>query len=189
VHTVYGAGGEEAEQRATELAWLAMPPEERARIHDSIHEVRKRLHYGTINIGSMDRDGRNPRQHTKHAGGFDVQSPSLANGRIVYQLGADLRVYDIAADRDAAVPVRLVSDFDQMRDRFVRTPADWISTAHVSPNGDRVVFTARGQLFVVPAQQGRIVDATRDGKTRFREGRFFADDTAPLTLSDKSADV
>jgi len=144
---------------------------------------------GTINIWSMDPSGKDLRQHTKHAGGFDVQSPSLANGHIVYQLGADLRVYDIAADRDAAVPVRLLSDFDQMRDRWVRTPADWISTAHVSPNGDRVVFTARGQLFVVPAQQGRLVEATRDRKTRFRDGRFFPDGKTLLTLSDKSGEV
>jgi tricorn protease len=144
---------------------------------------------GTINIWSMDGSGKDLRQHTRHAGGFDVQAPSLANGRIVYQLGADLRVYDIAANRDAVVPVRLVSDFDQLRDRWVRTPADWISTAHVSPNGDRVVFTARGQLFVVPAQQGRIVEATRDRKTRFREGRFFPDGKTLLALSDKSGEV
>jgi tricorn protease len=144
---------------------------------------------GTINIWSMDASGKGLRQHTKHAVGFDVQSPSLANGRIVYQLGADLRVYDIAANRDTPVPVRLVSDFDQMRDRWVRTPADWISTAHISPNGDRVVFTARGQLFVVPAQQGRTVQATRDRKTRFREGRFFPDGKTLLTLSDKSGEV
>jgi tricorn protease len=144
---------------------------------------------GTINIWSMDGSGKDLRQHTRHAGGFDVQSPSLSNGRIVYQLGADLHVYDIAGNRDAAVPVRLVSDFDQMRDRWVRTPADWISTAHVSPNGDRVVFTARGQLFVVPAQQGRIVEATRDRKTRFREGRFFPDGKSLLALSDKSGEV
>ena len=144
---------------------------------------------GTINIWSMDASGKDVRQHTKHAGGFDVQSPSLASGRIVYQLGADLRVYDIAANRDTAVSVRLMSDFDQMRERWVRTPADWISTAHVSPNGDRVVFTARGQLFVVPAQQGRIVEATHDGKTRFREGRFFPDGKTLMALSDKSGEV
>jgi tricorn protease len=144
---------------------------------------------GTINLWSMDPSGKDLKQHTRHGGGFDVQSPSLANGRIVYQLGADLRVYDIAANRDAAVPVRLVSDFDQMRDRWVKAPADWISTAHVSPNGDRVVFTARGQLFVVPAQQGRIVEATRDRKARFREGRFFPDGRSLLALSDKSGEV
>ena len=144
---------------------------------------------GTINLWSMDPSGKDLKQHTRHGGGFDVQSPSLANGRIVYQLGADLRVYDIAANRDAAVPVRLVSDFDQMRDRWVKAPADWISTAHVSPNGDRVVFTARGQLFVVPAQQGRIVEATRDRKARFREGRFFPDGRSLLALSDKSGEI
>ena len=144
---------------------------------------------GTVNIWSMDASGHDVQQHTKHAGGFDVQAPSLASGRIVYQLGADLRVYDIAANRDSAVAVRLLSDFDQMRDRWVRTPADWISTAHASPNGDRIVFTARGQLFVVPAQQGRIVEATRDRKTRFREGRFLPDGKSLLALSDKSGEV
>jgi len=144
---------------------------------------------GTVNIWSMDASGRNLRQHTKHAGGFDVQSPSLSNGRIVYQLGADLRVYDIAANHDAAVPVRLVSDFDQLRDRWVRAPTDWISTAHLSPTGDRIVFTARGQLFVVPAQQGRIVEATRDKKTRYREGRFFPDGKTLLALSDRGGEV
>ena len=144
---------------------------------------------GTVNIWSMDESGRDVRQHTKHADGFDVQSPSLWNGRIVYQLGADLRLYDIAAAGDAAIPVRLVSDFDQTRDRWVRTPAEWISTAHLSPNGDRIVFTARGQLFVVPAQQGRIVDVTHDTKTRFREGRFFPDGKSLLALSDRSGEV
>jgi tricorn protease len=144
---------------------------------------------GTINLWSMDESGREVRQHTKHADGFDIQSPSLSNGRIVYQLGADLRVYDIAAGRDSAIPVRLVSDFDQMRDRWVRTPAEWISTAHLSPAGDRIVFTARGQLFVVPVQQGRIVDVTHDTKTRFREGRFFPDGKSLLALSDRSGEV
>ena len=50
---------------------------------------------------------------------------------------------------------------------------EWVTSAHVSPTGDRVVLTARGQVFVVPAQQGRIVEATRDKKVRYREGRFF----------------
>jgi tricorn protease len=144
---------------------------------------------GTINIWSMDESGKDVRRHTKHAEGFDVQSPSLSNGRIVYQLGADLRLYDIATARDAAIPIRLVSDFDQMRDHWVRTPAEWISTAHLSPTGDRIVFTARGQLFVVPAQQGRIVDVTHDTKTRFRNGRFFPDGKSLLALSDHSGEV
>ena len=52
---------------------------------------------GTMNLWSMDAtaatSASTPRQAT-----YDVQSPSLSDGRIAYQLGADLRVYDIAAD-------------------------------------------------------------------------------------------
>ena len=36
---------------------------------------------------------------------------------------------------------------------------EWVASAHLSPTGDRVVLNARGQLFVAPAQQGRVVEA------------------------------
>jgi len=63
VRTAYGLGGNEASEaaRATELAWLAMPPEERARIYDSFHEARKRLNApiettATVTIGPDNRN-------------------------------------------------------------------------------------------------------------------------------------
>src|SRR5262249_1387925 len=49
---------------------------------------------GTMNLWSMNEAGRDARQHTSHRGA-DVQSPSLGDGRIVYQLGADVRLFDI----------------------------------------------------------------------------------------------
>jgi len=47
---------------------------------------------GHMNLWSMAAAGGDVRQHTKHDG-LDAQWPSLSNGRIVYQLGADLRIY------------------------------------------------------------------------------------------------
>ena len=58
-----------------------------------------------MNLWSMDEDGHDLKQHTRHHG-WDVTSPSLSDGRIVYQLGADLRVYDIAAAKDEPLPIR-----------------------------------------------------------------------------------
>jgi tricorn protease len=116
-------------------------------------------------------------------------SPSLSEGRIAYQHGADIRIYDISREADAAVPITLVSDFDQMRERWIKNPVEWITDAQLSPTGDRVVITARGQLFVLPAQQGRIVDATRNPSVRYRQGRFFPDGKSLLTLSDASGEV
>ena len=143
---------------------------------------------GTMNLWSMAERGGDPKQHTKHEG-LDANSPSLSDGRIAYQLGADIHVFDIDRDQDRAVPITLISDFDQLRERWVRTPLEWVTSVHPSPTGDRIVLTARGQVFVAPAQQGRIVEATRDKKVRYREGRFFPDGKSLLTLSDESGEV
>ena len=143
---------------------------------------------GNMNVWSMAASGGDLRQHTRHDG-LDAQSPSLSNGRIAYQLGADIRVFDIDANKDRAVPIRLISDFDQLRERWIKTPIDWVASAHLSPTGDRIVLNARGQLFVVPALQGRTVEATRDKKVRYRVGRFFPDGKTLLTLGDASGEV
>jgi tricorn protease len=143
---------------------------------------------GTMNLWSMAEQGGDLKQHTRHAG-FDMQSPSLAAGRIAYQLGADLRVYDIASSRDAAVPVRLASDFEHTRERWVKAPTEWITSTHLSPTGDRLLFTTRGQLFVVPALQGRTVEVTRNKRVRYREARFMPDGKSVLTLSDESGEL
>jgi tricorn protease len=143
---------------------------------------------GTMNLWSMDPNGKDLRQHTHHAD-FDVQSPSLGDGKIAYQLGADLRVYDVATGSDTKVPISLVSDFDQTREKWIRNPVEWITDVHLSPNGDRVVLTARGQLFVAPVQQGRLVEALGNKKVRVRGSRFLPDGKSLLALTDQSGEV
>src|SRR5437762_2455964 len=143
---------------------------------------------GTMNLWSMDQNGKDLKQHTHHAG-FDVQSPTLGDGRIAYQLGADLRVFDIASGSDTQITITLVSDFEQTREKWIRNPVEWISDVHLSPNGDRVVLTARGQLFVAPVQQGRLVEAVRDKKVRVRDSRFMPDGKSLLALTDQSGEV
>ena len=143
---------------------------------------------GTMNLWSMDENGKDLKQLTRHAD-FDVLAPSLSDGKIVYQLGADLRVYDIASNNDSPVPITLVSDFEQTREKWIKNPVEWISDVHLSPNGDRVVLTARGQLFVAPVQQGRLVEAFRDKKVRVRDARFMPDGKGLLALTDQSGEV
>jgi len=143
---------------------------------------------GVMNLWSMDERGGGLKQHTKHRD-YEVQSPSLSNGRIAYQQGADVRVFDIASGSDKAVPITLVSDFDHLRERWVKNAIDWISSAHISPSGDRVAITARGQVFIAPALQGRMVEATRNKLTRHRNARFMPDGKTVLTLSDESDEV
>ncbi|MBX3120468.1 MAG: PD40 domain-containing protein [Fimbriimonadaceae bacterium] len=143
---------------------------------------------GVMNIWSMNPEGKDLKQHTKHSD-YDVQSPSLGTGRIVYQHGADLRVLDLKTGTERLIPIRLASDFDQMRERWVTEPLAWTTAAHISPDGTKIVLTARGQVFVAPVKPGRIVEATRRKSVRYRDARFLADGKSLVALSDESGEV
>ena len=142
---------------------------------------------GTMNIWSMKEDGSDLKQHTRHDG-FDVSYPALDNGRIVYQLVADLRLFDISSGTDRKIDIALSSDFDQMREKWVTKPMDYLSSAHVSPDGDRVVLTSRGNVFVLPSEQGRIVRVSRQEGIRNRIARFFPDGKSLMVISDQSGE-
>ncbi len=143
---------------------------------------------GWMNIWSIAPDGSGPQQHTRHSG-WDVASPVLAYGWIAYQLGADLHVLDLANETDRKVSITLDSDLDQTREHWIKQPLTYLTSAHVSPNGDRVALTARGRVFVAPARQGRLVEVTRRPGVRYRDARFFPDGKSLVTLSDESGEV
>lgn len=141
---------------------------------------------GTMNIWSVDTNGRDLKQHTRHTG-FDVRSPSLENGRIVYQQGADLWLLDIASGETRVIPIRLASDLDQLRERWVTNPMSSLTSAHISPEGDRLVLTSRGRVFVAPVKQGRLVRASLKDSVRYRDAAF-AGENSVLAFSDESGE-
>ncbi len=142
---------------------------------------------GTMNIWSMNPDGGDLRQHTFHDG-WDVKDPAQQGGRIVYQLGADIRLYDIGANEERRVPIALASDFDQTRVTWVDDPIDYLEHASIAPDGDQLALTARGKVFVAPVKQGRFVEATRGKDVRYRDARFL-DDGSLIVKSDQSGEV
>lgn len=143
---------------------------------------------GTMNIWSMKEDGTDKQQHTRHSG-WDVRAPSLDRGRIIYQLGADLWLYDVASSQTRMVPIRLSTDLDQLRENWVTNPMDYLSSAHISPNGDRVVLTSRGRVFVAPVGGGRFVAATRKDSVRYSNVTFMPDGKSLVGLSDESGEL
>jgi len=143
---------------------------------------------GTVNLWSMNETGKDLRQHTKHQG-WDIQAASLSNGKVVYQMGADLRLYDIAASADKALPIELASDFDNLREHWIKAPIDYLSSAHVSPDGSHVALISRGRVFVAPIKQGRFVEIPSYKPGRFREAVFSKDGKSLILLSTESGEV
>lgn len=143
---------------------------------------------GSMNLWSMNPDGTDLRQHTRHLE-LDVKSPALDGDTVVYQLGADLRRHNLVTGEDTVIPITLPSDFDQMRERWVKNPMDYVTSVHLSPDGDRLVLTARGEVFVVPVKAGRLAEITRKPGVRYRQARFMPDGQTLVALSDETGEV
>ncbi len=143
---------------------------------------------GTMNLWSMDENGQHLQQHTSHQG-FDIESASLSDGKIVYQIAADLRLYDIASAQDRAIPIQLPSDFDNLREHWIKNPIQYLSAVHFSPDSEKIVLTARGRVFVAPVKQGRFVNVSEHQPGRFREARLMPDGKSVVVLSTESGEV
>jgi len=142
---------------------------------------------GIMNIWSIDEYGNDLKQHTNHTG-FDIRYAKLDNGHIVYQLGADIWHYDIKANTKNKINIRLTSDLDQLREKWVDKPEKYISSVNPDSEGNRIVITARGRAFIAPVKSGRFIEFTDKKDVRFRDATFSSDGKYIYTLSDESGE-
>ncbi len=98
-------------------------------------------------------------QLTRHTD-QDVRDPAIGDGRIVYQLGPELRVYNTQTNGDALVNVTIPGARATIREQEVDY-ANFIEWFHVSPNGKRALFGARGELWTLPTSAGSTQNLTR----------------------------
>ncbi len=143
---------------------------------------------GCDNLWSLKFDGSDPRQLTRHKA-WDVRSASLGDGKVVYQQGADLRVFDLATGKDQRVEVSLTSDFDPQRERALRRPLDFLEGANLGLGGERVAFTARGRVVVAGPGSLRRVDVAIPEGSRAREAVLSLDGKTVYALCDAGGDL
>lgn len=144
---------------------------------------------GMKNIWSMNSNGKDLKQHTFHTD-FDVRSANVDDGKIVYQHGADLWLLDIASGKYNKIIIKLVSDYEQLRETWMTKTTDYITSVNPDPTGENVVVTVRGRVFVVPVKSGRAIALSHKNDTviRYRDAVFSHDGKNIITLSDVSGE-
>ena len=144
---------------------------------------------GIMNVWSMNADGKELKQES-HQKVFDVQSASVSDGNLVYSSGADLWLLDLKTGHDAVLPIQVASDYDQLRDHWVKKPLDYLTGFHIAPDGSSAVFTARGEVFTLPsAKTGRTIKVAGNSAVRYRDARFLPDGKSILALSTESGET
>lgn len=142
---------------------------------------------GIHNLWSMRSDGSDVLQHTHHSV-FDVRGATLGDGHIVYQNGADLRRFDIDSGNDQAIAIELVSDFEQRRQRWLRSASSFITDITLAKNGATVALTARGKVVVAAPGALRRREIAIPDTHRARAGVTSADGMSVFVISDIDGD-
>jgi tricorn protease len=133
----------------------------------SDHDAHRRA-----NVWAYDTGSHEFRQVT-HYTDYDIDFPSLGQGAqgaagIVFQQGGKLHVLDVPSeqmhDLDVIVPddgtrtgPRWIDAKQSIREQDTAQRTDF----DLAPNGNRVVFSARGDLFTLPAEHGNTRNLTQ----------------------------
>ncbi len=141
---------------------------------------------GTMNLWSMNTSGKDLQQ-LSFSKGWDIKSATISGSVIAFQKAADIYTYDISSKQEKLMDISLVSDFDQRKPRWIKSPVGSVTSTGFSPTGNYVALISRGRLFVSPAKSDRWIEISRRSGIRFRDVEFL-DDKTLVVISDESGD-
>ena len=143
---------------------------------------------GIPNIWSATLDGSGRRQLT-HYTDFAVRDPDARGGDIVFQHGADLVRLNAKTSKATKLDIRLVSDHQQTRPRWIHAPLEYMTGATLAPGGQRVALTARGQVTLVAPESTRRVVINVPKGTRLRSAVPGPDGRWVYAIADISGEL
>jgi tricorn protease len=118
---------------------------------------------------------------------YDIKFPSLGNNAIIYENGGYLYIFDLQTEKAIKMNITIAEDFYGGRNEL-KDASKSISNSDLSPDGNRVVFSARGDVFSVPSVEGITRNLTESPGAHDREAVWSPDGKYIAYLSDKSGE-
>jgi tricorn protease len=112
-----------------------------------------------MNVWGYDLVSRELSQRTRFEE-FDCKSLEAGGGRMIFENGGYLYVLDAAGGEPRKLSITVRGDFPWARPHWEKV-SDQIRTFALSNSGKRALFSARGDVFSVPAEKGDIRNLTR----------------------------
>jgi tricorn protease len=143
---------------------------------------------GTFNLYSYDPRSGERRQITNYEA-WDIRWPSAdpATGRIVFELGGELRLLDTRTGQVTELSIHVPHDGLHTRPSRVAVGRQ-VSGFGLSPNGERAVFTARGDVFTAPAESGPTRNLTGSSRSHDKAAAWSPDGRSIVFISDRTGE-
>lgn len=118
---------------------------------------------------------------------YDIKFPSLGKNRIIFEKGGFL--FTLNLDNHEVRKVNI-----QMAEDHLGSRHDWIDASEnmgsyeIAPDGKRALFSARGDIWTVPAESGITYNLTESNDAHDRNPKWSPDGKYIAYLSDKSGE-
>ncbi|MBN2226677.1 MAG: PD40 domain-containing protein [candidate division Zixibacteria bacterium] len=133
---------------------------------------------GKLNLYCYETNTGQTRQVTEFDE-YDVRWPALGPDAIVFENAGFLYIMELPSETVHKVPVTITTDRNAMRGGYVSV-SDQIREFDLSPDGKRAVFSARDDIFTVPAKHGNTRNLTNSSGSKEKDpvwspdGRWIA---------------
>ena len=118
---------------------------------------------------------------------YDIKFPSMGEKAIAYENGGYIYLFDLPTQESRKVDIRIAEDFLGGRNTL-KDASKFIRGAEIAPDGKRVVFSARGDVFTVPAEEGITRNLTETSGAHERDGIWSPNGKYVAYLSDRGGE-
>jgi tricorn protease len=126
-----------------------------------------------MNLFSYDLNSKETKKLTNFSD-FDIKFPSLGNNAIVFENGGFIYRFDLQKETAEKVSIYINDDFVLGRGGMKDVSIS-ISNFEISPDGNRALFGARGEVFTVPKEKGNIRNLTNTSGVHERNSKWSPD--------------